>query len=248
MIIIQGLLLSLTAGLATGIGGLLSIFIKPEHRRIIAIILGIVAGMMLAVSFISLIVESIENSGITLTSIGFTLGMVILLIVDSIIPHVHITLKCEGISEEKIMKGLVIAIGISLHNIPEGLAVASSYIVKPSLGIIVALVIGIHNIPEGLITAIPLREAGVNIMRILLLTLFSGLSEPLAALITLLILREVSLEILSLASSFAAGAMLYIVIDELIPEAYTHKENAHPFIIGNIIGVIIALLIINTLG
>ena len=125
---------------------------------------------------------------------------------------------------------------------PEGLAVASGFSADVSLGILIALVIGAHNVPEGMITAIPLREAGTSRLRILLITVLAGLTEPATAIVALLLLQEVGYQALALSSAFAAGAMVYITVDELIPEVYAHGEG-HAAVMGITFGVLVSLIL-----
>jgi len=111
-------------------------------------------------------------------------------------------------------------------------------------GHLLALVIGAHNVPEGVITAIPLREGGMSRLRTLLITLLSGLTEPATAVVALLVLRDVSTGIFSLSSAFAAGAMVYIGTDELIPEAHAHVKS-HAAVLGLTIGVLAAFFLMS---
>jgi ZIP family zinc transporter len=245
-LIVQGLLLSLFAGLATGVGGLIVLLIGDVSRKVINFVLGAVSGMMLAVSFVSLTPMAMELAGLNFASIGFALGSVTLLVADLAAPHMNISGRLDGVAVDpnKLRKGLVIALGIAIHNIPEGLAVASGFSVNPNLGLLVALVIGAHNIPEGVITAIPLREGGMSRLRTLFMTLLSGLTEPAAAAVALLVLQDVNIGVLALSSAFAAGAMVYIAADELIPEAHAHGKG-HAAVLGLTIGVLAAFFLMS---
>ena len=239
-------MLSLFAGLATGVGGLVVCLIGDMSKKAINFALGAVSGMMLAVSFVSLTPKAIELSGLSFASIGFALGSVTLLIADLAAPHMNISGRLDGVTVDpnKLRKGLVIALGIAIHNMPEGLAVASGFSINPSLGVLLALVIGAHNVPEGVITAIPLREGGMSRLRTLLITLFSGLTEPATAVVALLVLMDVSTGVLALSSAFAAGAMVYIAADELIPEAHAYGKG-HAAVLGLTIGVLAALFLMS---
>jgi len=241
-LILQGLLLSLFAGLATGIGGLVILLVGRLSRRILDFIMGIASGMMLTVSFTSLIHKAMDLAGLSFTSLGFALGSILLLVVDFTAPHANIGGLLDRATPDKLRRGLVIAVGIAIHNMPEGFAVASGFSADVSLGILIALVIGAHNVPEGMITAIPLREAGASRPRILLITLLAGLTEPATAIIALLLLQKVGYQALALSSAFAAGAMVYITVDELIPEVYAHGEG-HAAVMGITFGVLASLIL-----
>jgi ZIP family zinc transporter len=241
-LMLQGLMLSLLAGLGTGAGGLIVLVMRKVSRKTLDFILGIVSGMMLAVSFLSLTSHAMELAGVTFTSLGFAAGSIVLLVVDFAAPHVHPSGIGEGAaaSPDKLRKGLVVSLGIAIHNMPEGLAVASGFMVDPSLAALVAMVIGAHNVPEGIVSAIPLREGGLRMFKTFVITLVSGLAEPAAAAVALLLLQDVGHMTLAFSLALAAGAMAYITVDELIPEIYTHGEG-HAAILGITSGVIAAL-------
>jgi ZIP family zinc transporter len=134
-------------------------------------------------------------------------------------------------------------LGITLHNLPEGLVVAAGYTYMPRLGLIIAVAIMLHNIPEGLATAIPLAEAGMKPIKIALITLLSGLAEPLAALVGALALSLLgTTTIIGFSLVFAAGVMTYITADELIPVAHEYGFK-HTVSVSLLFGIIFALLI-----
>jgi ZIP family zinc transporter len=135
------------------------------------------------------------------------------------------------------------ALGITLHNLPEGFVVAAGYIYNPSLGLIIAIAILLHNIPEGVATAVPFTEAGTKPLKIALITLLSGLAEPLAALIGASALSEFGARTLvGYSLVFAAGVMTYITADELIPVAHEYGYK-HTVSVSLLLGIIFALLI-----
>jgi ZIP family zinc transporter len=163
---------------------------------------------------------------------------------DLTIPHIEITAGGKiNKNAEKLRTGKLIALGITLHNLPEGLVVAAGYTYMPRLGLIIAIAIMLHNIPEGLATAIPLAEAGMKPIKIALITLLSGLAEPLAALVGALALSFLgTATIVGFSLVFAAGVMTYITADELIPVAHEYGYK-HTVSVSLLLGIIFALFI-----
>lgn len=246
---VSGLTLSILAGLTTGIGGLLITIFGRVSKKVLSFATGIASGMMLAVSFLSLLGDALELVDLMTVILGFLTGFFVLFILDIVIPHIHITLKREGaiVNKDLLRKGAVIILGVAMHNIPEGMAVALTYTHKESLGILVALTIGIHNVPEGAIMAIPLTEMRFNKLKVFLITLLSGITEPLFAFLTFLLFSEAGLTVLGFNSAFAAAAMVYITVDELIPEAYS-MGHSHSVSLGLIFGIILSLYLLRLLA
>ena len=187
-------------------------------------------------------------------AIGFILGMVFLLVLDSLIPHLHLkTEKPEGL-KSKLKKTTMMMLAVTLHNIPEGMAVGVVFagVLAQNTGITlagaVALAIGIaiQNFPEGAIVSMPLKSEGVSKPKAFLYGTLSGIVEPISALITILLTSTI-LPILPYILSFAAGAMIYVVVEELIPEA---QEGEHSNIgtIGVAIGFVIMMILDVALG
>ena len=245
---ISGLALSVLAGLATGVGGLLITVFGKVDKKILSFATGVASGMMLAVSFLSLLADALELVSLMTVILGFLIGFFVLFILDIMIPHIHITLRGEGVvvDKELLRRSAVIALGVAMHNIPEGMAVALTYTHKESLGILVALTIGIHNVPEGAITAIPLTEMGFSKLKVFLITLLSGITEPLFAFLTFLLFSGAKLAVLGFNSAFAAAAMIYITVDELIPEAYS-TGHGHSVSLGLIFGIVLSLYLLRLL-
>jgi ZIP family zinc transporter len=246
------------AGSATGIGALITLILKERSDKIINFMLGFASGTMIAVASLILLIESINISNVFWTGLGFVLGALVLLIVDKLIPHFHVTCEYEGGRKRKLAEspeispshdlsslrcGLLVALGITLHNFPEGLSVATGFVITPDLGLVIALSIGFHNIPEGMAVAIPLYKAGMSKGKVFVVTLLSGLSEPLAATISLLLLLQVSILIQALFLAFAGGAMIYLVCDELAPQAHSEEKHEHIPTIGLVVGFLIILLL-----
>jgi len=192
---------------------------------------------MIGISALSLIPSSMEIGNIYICIAGFIAGAAFLLLVDVTIPHIH---KVESDCERYAKMGYFIALGIALHNLPEGIAIGAGNEVSTQMGIMTAVTIGIHNIAEGLCVALPLCLGNVNKTRIVLITTLAGLATVLGTLLVIL-LGMVSSMLIAFFLAFAAGAMIYISSDELIPKSHhTHSEFAN---IGIISGFVLALIL-----
>ncbi len=244
MLVLQPFLLSLIAGVATGIGGLIVIFLRRISDRIVSLSMGFASGVMLMVAFNNLFLEAEKLLVHWELIVFFSLGAVTMMALDLAIPHIEPTRRKEdGRSERMHRSGVLIAIGITIHNLPEGFVVAAGYIFNPSLGIVVAIAIMLHNIPEGIATAIPLSEAGTRPARVAIVTLLSGLAEPVGALVAAVLLSAFAPRIVvGYSLVFAAGVMTYITADELIPVAHEYGFK-HTVSVGLLLGIIFALLI-----
>lgn len=231
--------------------------INPKLQKILS---GFASGVMIAASIWSLIIPSInmaeEQGDISWlpASIGFLVGVAFLLILDSIIPHLHIeTKKPEGI-KSKLKNATMMVLAVTLHNIPEGMTVGVVYAgllaqnTNITLAGALALSIGmaIQNLPEGAIISMPLKSEGMSKIKAFLYGTLSGIVEPLGAIITIL-LTSVVTPILPYLLAFAAGAMIYVVVDELIPETET-GEHSNIGTIGVAIGFVIMMILDIALG
>ena len=247
--ILEVLLLSLLAASGTGIGGFLATVLFKPRERIIDTLLGFTSGVMLSLIFFQLLAHSMDAIGLTTASVGFILGVLIMLAIDYFLPHIHAKISSRlGVGDNtRIRVGLLIAIGIAVHNIPEGLAIGVSYASLPALGIFIAVAITIHNVPEGLATAAPLCAGGMCRSKACLMAFLSGLAEPAAALLSILLLGSVSTMILGLSLAFAAGAMFYITGDELIPESHAHGYE-HEATIAMVVGLLLTMAISSIIG
>ena len=141
--------------------------------------------------------------------------------------------------------GILMAIGLTLHNAPEGIAVGVGFLATAGLGISMAIAITLHNIPEGLAIAVPLMQGGYSRKKILIISFISGMAEPLACIVAIFALQAVSGAVLAFFLAFAGGAMLYVTSDELIPESHKHGYE-HEATIGLILGLILMLMLILT--
>lgn len=247
--------------LGTTLGSAMVFFLKKEIKPFVKkILVGFAAGVMIAASIWSLLIpasEMAEKQGKIAwipTSVGFLLGIVFLLILDSIIPHLHQDQeKPEGL-KSSFKKTTMLMLAVTLHNIPEGMAVGVTLAgaltgnVGISIAGTMALAIGIaiQNFPEGAIISMPLRAEGVSKPKAFLYGAISGIVEPIGAIITILLTSYV-LPILPYILSFAAGAMIYVVVEELIPES---QEGEHSNIgtIGVAIGFVVMMILDTVLG
>lgn len=246
--IIYACLLSLFAGLTTTIGSIIIVTIGRLREKLSDFSMGLASGVMLTVAFLNLIGEALDMDAGHLTVIlGFVLGSTLIMVLDAKIPHIF-TFEEHSPEKGRLMRtGLLIAIGISLHNIPEGLAVMAGYAYLPRLGYLVAVAIALHNIPEGIATATPLIAAGMNNTRVFVITLLSGLAEPLGALIGSFLLISPSHYILAFMLALAGGVMTYVTADELIPTAHAHGHE-HEVAIGLTSGFTLILALTAVFG
>jgi len=236
-------LLSLIAGLGTGLGGVLVLTLGRVSDRVVCFSMGFASGVMLLVSFNNLFLEAQALVTHFLLIVTFSLGVLIIAALDLILPHVELTAKDTGPKTKIYRAGLLIAMGITLHNLPEGFAVAAGYTYMPRLGLIIAVAIALHNIPEGVATAVPLSVAGMKRPKIAAITFLSGLAEPVAALVGAFALSIVGTPTaIGSSMAFAAGVMTYITADELIPVAHEYGHK-HTVSVSLLLGIIFALLV-----
>ena len=225
--------------IGTILGSFLVFFMKNTlNEKIEKILLGFAAGVMIAASVWSLIIPSInmsdgmENWSFIPAAIGFLLGILFLLMLDTFIPHLHVNSnEPEGI-KSNLKKSTMLMLAVTLHNIPEGMAVgvvlAGAYygnsIITISGALALAIGIAIQNFPEGAIISMPLKSNGVSKPKSFLMGVISGVVEPIAAIVTILLIKYIN-PVLPYLLSFAAGAMIYVVVEELIPESQAHKHS-----------------------
>jgi len=247
----QPVLYSLIAGLATGLGGLIVLAMGKVSDRIVSFSMGIASGVMLLVAFNGLFLEATKLLSHLELIITFSAGALIMMALDLILPHFELVTqrtldqKSNNQKSKIYSAGMLIAAGITLHNFPEGLVVTAGYEYLPALGLVIAVSIFLHNIPEGLATAIPLKASGMKPIKVAGITFFSGMAEPVAALIGVLIFSYFTVDSTLLIGSslaLAAGVMTYITADELIPIAHEYGYK-HTVSVGLLLGIILALLI-----
>ena len=248
--------------LGTTLGAGMVFFMKGSmNQKLEKMLLGFAAGVMIAASvwslLIYLLIEMTEQAGGIAwipACVGFLLGMIFLLLLDSVIPHLHLDSdKPEG-PKTKLGKSAMLVLAVTLHNIPEGMAVGVTFagVLIGNTGITLsgafalALGIAIQNFPEGAIISMPLCSLGVSKKRAFLYGVLSGLVEPVGAMLTIL-LTGIIVPFLPYFLSFAAGAMIYVVVEELIPESQM-GEHTNIATIGVAVGFTLMMVLDVALG
>jgi len=234
-IIAKGLLIPF---LGTALGSALVFFMKKEMDiRIQKILSGFAAGVMIAASVWSLLIPSMQmvsdrgKLSFVPAALGFCIGMIFLLILDKTVPHMHLDETQEG-PKSSLEKTTMMVLAVTLHNIPEGMAVGILYAgwasgtasITQAGALTLALGIAIQNFPEGAIISMPLHSRGLSKTKSCWYGILSGIVEPVAGLITIVIAGFV-MHVLPYFLSFAAGAMIYVVVEELVPEMAAGKHS-----------------------
>jgi ZIP family zinc transporter len=239
------LLLSGLAGLATGLGGLIVVFKRPG-KKMLGFLMGLASGVMITFAFLELLSEAVKISGMFLAASSFALGSLLMFSLDFLLPHRYFSVDETGVVPGKFLKSsIMIAIGISLHNFPEGIAVASGYAYMPRLGLVIAIAIALHNIPEGMAISIPIYMSGATKWASLKLALVSGMIEPLGAFVASLFLGAFR-SLVPFGLAFASGVMVFVTLDELLPVAHEHGHE-HFTSLGVIMGCIVTFVLLSAL-
>lgn len=256
--VLTAFVLTLFAGLATGIGSLLAFFTHKTNTKFLSVALGFSAGVMIYVSMIEIFNKAKESlvtalgkvNGSWLTVGSFFVGMLLIAAIDKLVPDQENPHEFRGVEEMEGNKlklkqrklrrmGTLTALAIAIHNFPEGLATFTSAIKDPSLGIAIAVAIAIHNIPEGIAVAVPIYYATGNRKKACMLSFLSGLSEPLGALVGFSFIYIFFNDLIfGILFASVAGIMVFISLDELLPAAREYG-NPHLSIYGLIAGMMI---------
>ena len=209
--------------------------------------MGFAAGVMTVASFTSLLLPAIELGGITLSITGFIVGVALVKLLDSLIPHMHITKGYEGIVHPtKLKRAWLIALAMIVHNIPEGMAVGAAATYSIIDGLVLSMAIGLQDVPEGLAVALPIAAATSDKKRAFIIGSLSGIIELFAALVPPLIITAISV-MLPFMLALAAGAMIYVVVHEITPDIYGHGHD-EPASLGFFLGFIVMLILDSVLG
>jgi ZIP family zinc transporter len=216
----------LAAGLATAVGGLGLFLLQRPSDLLLDGLLGFTAGIMLAATAFSLLVPALDEGTIAEVVAGLAAGGALLLALDVVVPHVHLRFIERGHADVRGgRRAALLLSALTIHNVPEGMAVGVAFAAGgPELGIPIALAIGIQNVPEGFAAAAPLLETGTSRRRAVGVAALTGAVEPPAALLAFAAVSVASV-LLPFGLAFAAGAMLYVVVDELVPESHARGNE-----------------------
>jgi len=227
--VVVGFLASILAGLATGVGALPALFFKNISQRLFNSMLGAAAGVMLAATAFSLLVPGIEygeqiwpGKGLWVVSAGMLIGALFLHFADEKLPHLHFDAVADD-SLNSLQKISLFIIAITIHNFPEGMSVGVSFgSGDMNNGLVLSIAIALQNLPEGLAVALPLVGLGYNKWKAVAIATLTGLVEPVGGLLGITMVTIFS-TVLPIAMGFAAGAMLFVISEEIIPE--THAKG-----------------------
>ena len=244
----------------TTLGSAMVFFMRGMHKKIEKLILGFASGVMIAASVWSLLIPAIDMAGeqgqiawIPAAG-GFLGGMAFLLVLDSLIPHLHLeSTEPEGV-ESSLKKTTMLVLAVTLHNIPEGMSVGVTFAgaligdagITMAGAFALAVGIAIQNFPEGAIISMPLRSEGVSKGRAFVYGALSGIVDPIGAFVTILLAEQI-VSALPVFLAFAAGAMIYVVVEELIPEAQA-GDHSNVGTVGVAIGFVVMMILDVALG
>lgn len=257
--------LSLVAGLSTVVGALIAMLWRRFSPTWLSALLGLAAGVMVAVSFVELYARAVQELDLITASAAFFGGFIAIFAIDVAVPHEYEPERTrEGgpcpaqqqwpppteeemrLCEERT--GLLTALGIGIHNLPEGLVIASGAAASMELGVLLAVAISLHNIPEGIAVSVPIIEATGDRRKALWYTVLSGMAEPVGALLGALILRQYMTPwIVQLMLAMVAGVMVFISLDELLPTAHRYQRE-HATTLGVLVGMIVMVGTLAVLG
>lgn len=239
----------------TTIGGIIGVKFRHTSNKFLSFILSFASGLMIAIVCFELIPEAIGIASLPTVLLGIILGIIMMILCDVFVDRkfrsgtLRITGKATKANKQIDMKGnllktgIIVSIGLAIHNFPEGLAIGSGFEASLKLGLSLAIAICFHDIPEGISMAVPMKNGGMSTLKVIFCVILSGITTGIGAFFGSLV-GGISESVIAICLSFAAGAMVYIVSGELIPESnklYQGRMTA----IGNMIGFLIGVFAMN---
>lgn len=195
----------------TTLGGILGVVIKKHSNKFLSFILSFASGLMMAVICFDLIPEALGISGLFQVVLGIVIGIITMIACDLLVEKKFSQKKMFGGEKNNLLKtGIIVSIGLAIHNFPEGLAIGSGFEASLKLGLSLAVAICLHDIPEGISMAVPMKNGGMSKVKVIVCVILSGITTGIGAFFGA-ILGSISTSIIAICLSVAAGAMLYIV-------------------------------------
>jgi len=225
----------------TTIGGIIGVKFKNPSKKFLSFILSFASGLMLAIVCFDLLPEAFNLTNLPTVFLGILLGIIMMIICDLLVDKkFNNSNKFKQNKNDLLKTGIIVSIGLALHNFPEGLAIGSGFGASIKLGLSLAIAICLHDIPEGISMAVPMKNGGIKKSKVIFYVVLSGITTGIGAFFGAII-GEISQSVIAMCLAFAAGAMIYIVSGELTPEAnslYKGRMSA----IGSILGLLIGIL------
>jgi ZIP family zinc transporter len=223
------------------IGSLMGIIIKPSNK-ITYHMLSFAAGVMLSISFLELIPESLELTSVHMCALGIVIGTIVMYILDKFVPHTHPDETCDVNTCNLKRTAIYLVVGIFLHNIPEGMAIALGTITDSKVTLTIALAIAIHNIPEGICTSAPYYQSTGKRLKAFLISSSTSLPIIVGFFVAKILFQNITLNLVGIIVASTAGLMIYICSDELIP-ASSAKVTKHTTIFSLMAGILFVILL-----
>ena len=222
----------------TTLGGIIGVCLKTTSNKFLSFILSFASGLMLSIVCFDLIPESMELTTILNTVVGVIFGVICMMICDVLVNR-KFSINSSNTKNNLLKTGIIVSIGLALHNFPEGLAIGSGFEASITLGYSLALAICLHDIPEGIAMGVPMKSGGMKVSKIIFYVIMSGITTGIGAFFGALV-GTIGKEVIAMCLAFAGGAMLYIVSGELIPESNNLYKGRLP-VMGNVLGFIIGM-------
>ena len=224
----------------TTIGGIIGIKFKKTSNKFLSFILAFASGLMIAIVCFDLLPEAFSLANLPIAFLGIILGIILMIFCDMVVDKKFSNhTRFRGNKNTLLKTGIIVSIGLALHNFPEGLAIGSGFGASLKLGLSLAIAICLHDIPEGISMAVPMKNGGMETSKVIFYVVLSGITTGIGAFFGALI-GGISQTIIAMCLAFAGGAMIYIVSGELIPEA-NQLYHGRMTAIGNMLGLLIGI-------